>query len=143
MGLCRCRGARSPRGVTGPSGAHGAPQVTISSVDHSGLGRYGDALDPDADVSMMRLLRCVLRSSGLLYLSVPIGPDVTVWNLHRRYGRERLPLLLRGWEVVAVYGWRSDALDAAASFTRSYEPVMVLRPRAGACKVPVRAAEEL
>ena len=32
---------------------------------------------------------------GLLFLSVPVGPDVVVWNLHRRYG---------GW-VDCCYRW--------------------------------------
>lgn len=56
-----------------------------------------------------------------------VGPDVLVWNLHRRYGHHRLPLLLKGWEQVAVYGWREELLEAPAPFTITYEPVLVLR----------------
>ena len=47
---------------------------------------------------------CLLhRDGGLLLLTVPIGPDVVVWNLHRRYGVARLPHLLWGWDTVQVY----------------------------------------
>ena len=31
--------------------------LSISSVEHDGLGRYGDALDPDADLHAMRFLQ--------------------------------------------------------------------------------------
>jgi hypothetical protein len=41
----------------------------------------------------MRLTRCLLRPGGLLLLTVPIGPDVVVYNLHRRSvaGSDRRP----------------------------------------------------
>lgn len=54
------------------------------------------------------------------------GPDVVVWNLHRRYGAIRLPLLLRGWSQVGVVGWREELLTAEASWLKTYEPVLVL-----------------
>lgn len=68
-----------------------------------------------------------LRPGGVLLLTVPVGPDILVWNLHRRYGRLRLPLLLQGWEEVARFGWEEDRLSAPASSRRSYEPFFLLR----------------
>lgn len=59
-------------------------------------------------------------------LSCDAGPDVVVWNLHRRYGAVRLPLLLRGWSQVDVVGWREELLSAEASWLKTYEPVFVL-----------------
>jgi hypothetical protein len=41
----------------------------------------------------------------LLFLSVPVGTDVIVWNLLRRYGRARLPLLLRPFSLLDTVGW--------------------------------------
>ena len=79
----------------------------------------------------MAAAKCTLRPGGLLFLTVPVGPDVVVWNLHRRYGRVRLPLLLRGWEVVDVVGWSWRRFDASADYRRSYEPVFVLRAPGG------------
>lgn len=49
-----------------------------------------------------------------------------VWNMHRRYGAVRLPLLLRGWSQVDVVGWREELLTAEASWRKTYEPVFVL-----------------
>lgn len=73
----------------------------------------------------------------MLVVTVPVGPDVVVWNLHRRYGPLRLPLLLEGWEVVARVGWDEARLTADANWRQSYEPVFVLRkPDVSAAEVP-------
>ena len=53
--------------------------------------------------------------------------DVVVWNLHRRYGNLRLPLLLKGWEQVECFGWNENLLTQQSHFTIAYEPVFVLR----------------
>ena len=60
-----------------------------------------------------------LRVGGTLLLSVPVGPDVVVWNLHRRYGARRLPLRLHGWEVAARYGWDEALLDAEGNWRQT------------------------
>ena len=67
--------------------------------------------------------------SLLIFCSPHIGPDVVVWNLHRRYGNMRLPLLLEGWERVEDVGWHDRFLTKEAPYTRTYEPVFVLRPQ--------------
>lgn len=80
------------------------------------------------DLRAFRTTRCLLKPGGTLFMTVPIGPDVVVWNLHRRYGRLRLPWLLDGWTVDAAYGWDEGYLDADADFRRTYEPVFVCKP---------------
>ena len=124
--------------------------VYVFSFDHDGLGRYGDPINPVGDLVAMETVKAVLKDGGLLFLTVPIGnhanwapcmetacyhtpqsgPDVLVWNLHRRYGAERLPLLLQGWEQVEVIGWEEELLHSPSPFTLQYEPVFVLSPRA-------------
>eukprot|EP00600_Ochromonadales_sp_CCMP1393_P000794 CAMPEP_0174984542 /NCGR_PEP_ID=MMETSP0004_2-20121128/17785_1 /TAXON_ID=420556 /ORGANISM="Ochromonas sp., Strain CCMP1393" /LENGTH=335 /DNA_ID=CAMNT_0016236973 /DNA_START=264 /DNA_END=1271 /DNA_ORIENTATION=+ len=109
--------------------------ISLSSFDHDGLGRYGDPLDPEGDLKAMSRAWMLLKPSGLLFLTVPIGSDLVVFNLLRRYGRVRLPLLLRHWEVVEKLFWEEDKLyqdPAGTSFRRSYEPVLVLRKPAAA-----------
>ena len=103
--------------------------LSISSFDHDGLGRYGDPLGPDNDLRAMRTARCLLKPNGLLFLTLPIGPDAVVWNLHRRYGALRLPWMLEAWDLVSTAGWDSLLLDEAADWRRTYEPVFVLRPK--------------
>src|SRR5438876_1976195 len=42
--------------------------INCSTVEHLGLGRYGDALEPDADLEGMRRLRELLKPSGAMLL---------------------------------------------------------------------------
>jgi hypothetical protein len=60
--------------------------VSISSAEHDGLGRYGDPLDPDSDLRNMAALMKHVKPGGLVFLSVPVGRDRVVFNLHRIYG---------------------------------------------------------
>ena len=104
--------------------------LSISSIDHDGLGRYNDPIAPDGDLlSMWWTQRLMLRRddpSAFLLLTVPIGPDAVAWNLHRRYGKMRLPLLLRGRQIKGRFGWSEARVEADAPYYRSYEPAFVL-----------------
>mmetsp|Transcript_13075 Transcript_13075/g.29725 ORF Transcript_13075/g.29725 Transcript_13075/m.29725 type:complete len:283 (+) Transcript_13075:78-926(+) len=103
--------------------------VSLSSFDHDGLGRYGDPVNPEADLTAMEALQHIVRCpGGFALLSVPVGPDILVWNLHRRYGRLRLPLFLAGWHVLDRFGWEEERMDLAVHWRHAYEPVQALRP---------------
>jgi predicted SAM-dependent methyltransferase len=54
-------------------------------VEHIGLGRYGDPLDPDADLVAMRELQRILAPGGNLLFVVPTGKPVVRFNAHRIY----------------------------------------------------------
>jgi hypothetical protein len=102
--------------------------LSISSFDHDGLGRYGDPIDPQGDLKAMSRAMGLLKPGGIMVLTVPVGPDLVVWNLLRRYGTLRLPMLLQGWEVVERYFWEESKLTSdEPNFRKSYEPVLVLR----------------
>ena len=77
---------------------------TYSSLEHNGLGRYGDPLDPAGDLKDVEMLSCVIKPGGLLYLGVPVGPDAVVYNVHRIYGPTRLPMLTANFKVLNVFG---------------------------------------
>ena len=108
--------------------------VSISSFDHDGLGRYGDPLSPDGDLlSNDEIKNVYLKPGGIYFLTIPIGPDIVVWNLHRRYGNIRLPLLLDGWDIIDRVGWndQDNLLTKEVPFTISTEPVFVLQSPGG------------
>jgi hypothetical protein len=118
-----------------PLGSRYECAVSISSFDHDGLGRYGDPLGPDSDLlANDRVRELYLVPGGTYFLTVPIGPDVVVWNLHRRYGPVRLPLLLEGWEEVERVGWPGERIltDTTVPFSKTTEPVFVMRSPTGA-----------
>lgn len=58
-------------------------------VEHIGLGRFGDPIDPVADITSMRELSRVLKDDGDLLFVVPIGrtPKV-IFNAHRIYDKD-------------------------------------------------------
>lgn len=52
-------------------------------VEHIGLGRYGDDLDPAGTLKALDELQRVLAYGGHLYLSLPVGREITYFNAHR------------------------------------------------------------
>lgn len=52
-------------------------------VEHVGLGRYGDPLDPEGDHKALGELQRVLAPQGRLYLSLPVGRERVCFNAHR------------------------------------------------------------
>ncbi|AVQ00240.1 hypothetical protein C7S18_23150 [Ahniella affigens] len=64
----------------------------LHALEHFGLGRYGDPVDPDAHRRGLRNLHAMLKPGGTLYLSVPIGPSRIEFNAQRVFA---LPALLR------------------------------------------------
>ena len=73
--------------------------VTYSSVEHSGLGKYGDALNPWGDIIAIARAWCVTRDGGSLVIGVPYkrGNDSLYFNAHRVYGKLRYPFLTTNW----------------------------------------------
>jgi hypothetical protein len=101
--------------------------LSISAFDHDGLGRYGDPLNPEGDLEAMDRAKSLLKPGGVLILTLPIGPDLVVFNLLRRYGEIRLPMMLRGWVVVDRLFWDEARLNIASNYRQSYEPIFILQ----------------
>ena len=59
-------------------------------VEHVGLGRYGDPLDPDGDRAAMRELQRVVQPGGTLLFVVPVGQPRICYNAHRIYGFQQI-----------------------------------------------------
>ena len=58
--------------------------TSLSVIEHIGLGRYGDELDPRGSERACRELQRVLRPGGRLLLSYPTAVEaVTLFNAHR------------------------------------------------------------
>jgi glycosyltransferase involved in cell wall biosynthesis/SAM-dependent methyltransferase len=99
--------------------------ISISTFEHTGLGRYGDPLDPEGDLKAMMMLRTKVKHNGLLFLSVPMSQDLVVWNAHRIYGQTRFPHLIAGWELLASLGTHADSETYRDQ--PYFQPIHVLR----------------
>ncbi|HEY9855444.1 MAG TPA: DUF268 domain-containing protein [Stenomitos sp.] len=70
-------------------------------VEHIGLGRYGDAIDPDGDLKAMAELERVLAKGGSLLFVVPIsGRPRIQFNAHRIYSYAQIVESFPGLELV-------------------------------------------
>jgi SAM-dependent methyltransferase len=56
---------------------------SLHVIEHVGLGRYGDALNPAGSRLAACELSRVLRPSGHLFVSVPVGRERVCFNAHR------------------------------------------------------------
>ncbi len=69
-----------------PAGAESLQSLSCLGVlEHQGLGRFGEPLNPGADLEVMAELRRVLAPGGSLFLSVPVGRPRILFNSHRIY----------------------------------------------------------
>ena len=98
--------------------------VSFSSLEHTGLGRYGDPLDPDGDITAASHVHAAVKLGGLFVFGAPVGRDALVWNLHRVYGRLRLAKLLVGFRALAWYG--DDVLTTPRDGLDFFQPFVVL-----------------
>jgi hypothetical protein len=71
-------------------------------IEHIGLGRYGDSIDPNGHLLAADNLLKLLKPNGRLYLACPIGKPRTVFNAHRVFQGDFWPRVL---------GDRLDLLD--------------------------------
>jgi hypothetical protein len=55
----------------------------LHALEHFGLGRYGDPVDPDGHLKGFRNLHRILQAAGTCYLSVPMGPQRTEFDSQR------------------------------------------------------------
>ncbi|MCI8774382.1 MAG: DUF268 domain-containing protein [Lachnospiraceae bacterium] len=55
----------------------------LCSIEHFGLGRYGDPIDPDSCFKCFDSIQKKLRKGGQLYISLPIGRERVEFNAHR------------------------------------------------------------
>jgi SAM-dependent methyltransferase len=65
-------------------------------VEHIGLERYGDPLDPKGDIKAIAELKRVLKPGGDLFFVVPVGGKAQIqYNAHRIYTFELISTLFK------------------------------------------------
>ena len=52
-------------------------------IEHVGLGRYGDEIQPDGYICAARELARVLAPDGMLYIGTPVGVEKLRFDAHR------------------------------------------------------------
>ena len=100
--------------------------ISYSSIEHSGLGRYGDDINPDGDIETMNQIYNKLNDNGYIFLGIPIGPDTLVWNANRIYGKYRLPILLKKLKIIKWIGGDKSCFDIKPKYSGYWVPQPIL-----------------
>ena len=94
-------------------------------IEHIGLGRYGDPIDPEGARKAAAELVRVLAPRGRLYLSTPVGRERTCFNAHRVFAPGSVqalfaPLRLEGFALVDDAGHYLDSAPAESAQALDY-----------------------
>jgi Caenorhabditis protein of unknown function, DUF268 len=105
---------------------------SFSSLEHDGLGRYGDPLNAFGDLETIAKVHCILKEHGLFFLGLPVGYDAVQYNAHRIYGYHRLSIILSmGFRLIdAIYDKPFKINDPKNDWT--VQPALVLQKVVGA-----------
>ncbi len=104
--------------------------VALSSIEHFGLGRYGDPLNLNADREAVKGISRVLHKNGHLIFSVSIANNCVAptlaFNAHRVYTPETIHALCENAELTldkeAFYNRSTDKPCLACDLTKQPAP---------------------
>ena len=71
----------------------------MHTIEHIGLGRYGDPIDPDGDIKAILELIRVTKSGGSILFVTPVGKPKIMFNAHRIYDPAMIIDLFNGCEI--------------------------------------------
>ena len=67
--------------------------ISFSSLEHDGLGRYGDPINPNGDIDACIEAYTMLNKEGYFICGIPIGDGCIEGNFHRIYNKKRIDKL--------------------------------------------------
>lgn len=71
----------------------------MHTIEHVGLGRYGDPIDPNGDIKAINELKRVTAEGGNLIFVTPVGKPKIEFNAHRIYSYEQIISYFHGFEL--------------------------------------------
>lgn len=80
----------------------------LHALEHFGLGRYGDRIDPDGHIKGFRNITKILKSGGTFYFSVPMGVQRIEFNAHRIFGMPYLMNLVKKEYDIISFAYLDD-----------------------------------
>jgi hypothetical protein len=91
---------------------------SLHAIEHFGLGRYGDPVNPGACFAAMTTLARVLRPGGRLYVGVPIGRERVEFNAQRVFAPATI---LDGFRVLELLSF--SAVDDDGNMRADVDPM--------------------
>jgi len=94
------------------------------ALEHFGLGRYGDEIEPEAYKKAARNMQRVLKKGGRLYIGVPIGPkDKLIFNAHRIFSVFTILSLFEELQLMDIAYIDPDGVFAQSISIENYQNV--------------------
>ncbi|MEH1781097.1 MAG: DUF268 domain-containing protein [Nostoc sp.] len=82
--------------------------IALSTLEHIGLGWYGDETGESYDIKAVQQISLLLKPEGSFILTVPYGKKALT-PVHRIYNQESLQKLIQDFKIVQIsYGVRKD-----------------------------------
>lgn len=92
----------------------------LHAIEHFGLGRYGDPIDPDGHIKGFNNILKMLKPGGYLYISLPIANASEIqFNAHRIFHRNDIFRWPKKTESVKLK--RFDYIDDAGNLHKNVD----------------------
>lgn len=98
----------------------------LHTIEHIGLGRYGDPIDYDGDIKAINELIRVLKPGGTLLFVTPVGKPRIQFNAHRIYSYEQIMEYFKNLDLVE-FTLLPD--DSSEGFIENADPSLVANQR--------------
>lgn len=98
----------------------------MHTIEHIGLGRYGDKIDPEGDLKAIAELQRVVKIGGHFLLVTPLGQPVLRFNANRIYSFKLINDLFSGFELKEF-----SFVDDLNNFIENADPEIVKKSSFG------------
>jgi len=97
----------------------------MHTIEHIGLGRYGDPIDPQGDIKAIEEIVRVLKPGGDLLFVTPVGKPKIEFNAHRIYSYEQIisyfsGLTLQNFSLIPDQGGLIENADPTMVAAQDY-----------------------
>ncbi len=97
----------------------------MHTVEHIGLGRYGDPIDPQGDLKAINELKRIVQPGGDLLFVTPVGRSRIEYNAHRIFSYGQVieyfsPLQLQEFSLIPDAGGLIENADKALVAKQEY-----------------------
>jgi len=84
---------------------------SLHAIEHFGLGRYNDPIDYYGHLKGIENITKILKTGGIFYFSVPIGPQRVEFNAHRVFSLKYLIDILSPNYTIQSFSYVNDMGD--------------------------------
>ncbi|MBU1107591.1 MAG: DUF268 domain-containing protein [Candidatus Riflebacteria bacterium] len=91
----------------------------LHALEHFGLGRYGDPIDPEGFRKGLENLHRICKTGGKVYLGLPIGPQRIEFNAHRVFSTSYLFEHLQKDYEISSFSYVDDHGNLRSDLTTS------------------------